>query len=913
MDSSFPPDFDSSLLDWDEVEYRCEKTSQSSKDGLLETSTEFQGQIGNGSWQSSSENGGSVTYSQSSFTAGSSFNSTTKQNENSNEKRTNAQMTDSLPFDFKAQMEKAMETINQHGLAYLQRQAHDGPEVPPSDPSATSKSPLRLPQHLMYEPGTGSQMEGAGSVSEINAASAAAIEAGMVYTGKLPENPLASGTNTDINNGKKRGEAQDKQKSSQTVSSRKNSGGSFHPAVVSNLTGVNAMSASKWSIPSTPAVEQKFDQIQTNEVNPRPPAMTSSSGCPPHIVADNKNPNQVVFPQIMFNPGVSNGQIMYLPQTAADQSALLFQQNQLQHGDMMTASLPLQPLKQVPTTMNGPEVDDSIVANATDSSQLKGKKSQQQQPPQVPPPPFYLFDAPCELRANFLKSQQMYNIPIVPDNNSYHYGMAVNGFHPQANATGHTQIASMPGGHENVQLLDGRTQTKKNNIRERNEREQKRAQKITDLIETLRQSMLKGGWKVEMKSKYHTLSTCADYMRHLIKTTEEQETAVEKAKCDLSLQRSKLQRQQASREPRSDRDSVTSSITISSVDNGDKSCNMEEGATKQKGSTEVVALASQNPEKIVKSSSTAINKHKRGREEDSSPAANSRGPRGRNISIAMMSTMSDITDNNRASPSGDRHPGKLRHHRSTNKSDSVTSETLIANAVGDGKKEGGFNESEAKKRSNQESYLGDNFVVDYQEAFISSNVPQIIATAAGRIVAFNKFFLKVAGLSEAEARSLTIFSIVQAEKLSSLFEMVATALRTTKVKDTNSNEASSSEKTTNSDNGVTSDEQQSSDDEVHAWSYNGVTLPCIPFNHKSRRKGTRHPNPLFMTVTLIRDEDPLKRCFHCILTDSPGKKGALGSVTPELLAMFFAENTVKQSKRRKSSSKRRKKDGCDDA
>eukprot|EP00978_Attheya_sp_CCMP212_P004755 scaffold10422_cov55-Attheya_sp.AAC.3 len=898
MDSSLPPDFDSSLLDWDEVEYRSEKTSQSSKQGLLGTNTGFQGQIGNGSWQSSSENG-SVTDSQSSFTAGPSFNSTTKQNENSNEKRTNAQMTDSLQFDFKAQMEKAMETINQHGLAYLQRQAHDGPEAPPPEPSATSKPPLRLPQHLMYEADTGTQMEVTGSVSEVNAAPAAAIEAGMIYTGKLPENPLASGTNTEINNGEKREGAQDKQKSSQTVSSRINSGGSFHPA-----------NATNWSIPSTPAVEQKFDQIQTNEVNPRPPAMTSSSDCPPHIVGDNNNPNQVVFPQIMFTPGVSNGQIMYLPQTAADQSAILFQQNQLQHGDMMTAALPLQPLKQVPTTMNGPEVDDSIVANATDSSKLKGKKSQQQQPPQVPPPPFYLFDAPCELRANFLKSQHMYNIPIVPDNNSYHYGMAVNGFHPQANATGHTHIASMPGGHENVQLLDGRTQTKKNNIRERNEREQKRAQKITDLIETLRQSMLKGGWKVEMKSKYHTLSTCADYMRHLIKTTEEQEKAVEKAKCDLSLQRSKLQRQQASQEPRSDRDSVASSITISSVDNGDKSCNME-GATKQKGSTEVVALASQNAEKSVKISSTAINKLNRGREEDSSPAANSGGPRGRNISIAMMSTMSDITDNNRASPSGDRHPGKLRYHRASS-SDSVTSETLIANAVGDGKKEGGNNESEAesrnhreKKRSNQESYLGDNFVVDYQEAFISSNVPQIIATAAGRIVA--------SGLSEAEARSLTIFSIVQAEKLSSLFEMVATALRTTKVKDTNSNEASSSEKTTNSDNGVTSDEQQSSDDEVHAWSYDGVTLPCIPFNHKSQRKGTRHPNPLFMTVTLIQDEDPLKRCFHCILTDSPGKKGALGSVTPELLAMFFAENTVKQSKRRKSSSKRRKKDRCDDA
>lgn len=56
-------------------------------------------------------------------------------------------------------------------------------------------------------------------------------------------------------------------------------------------------------------------------------------------------------------------------------------------------------------------------------------------------------------------------------------------------------------------LVDGRSKKSRKAGSERNEREQKRAQKITDLIETLRYSMEKGGWKVEMKSKYHTLST----------------------------------------------------------------------------------------------------------------------------------------------------------------------------------------------------------------------------------------------------------------------------------------------------------------------------------------------------------------------------------------------------------------------
>ena len=37
----------------------------------------------------------------------------------------------------------------------------------------------------------------------------------------------------------------------------------------------------------------------------------------------------------------------------------------------------------------------------------------------------------------------------------------------------------------------------------------------------------------------------------------------------------------------------------------------------------------------------------------------------------------------------------------------------------------------------------------------------------------------------------------------------------------------------------------------------------------------------------MADEDHRKRCFHCVFTDCPGTNGALGSVTPDLLAMLF--------------------------
>lgn len=104
-------------------------------------------------------------------------------------------------------------------------------------------------------------------------------------------------------------------------------------------------------------------------------------------------------------------------------------------------------------------------------------------------PPFLLFDAPIELRANFIASQRAHGLPALEDNNSFHYKQQVNG------------------GFCGVQLVDGR-HGNIGNKRVKNEREQKRTQKITDLIDQLRDKMERGGWKVGgAKSKYATLST----------------------------------------------------------------------------------------------------------------------------------------------------------------------------------------------------------------------------------------------------------------------------------------------------------------------------------------------------------------------------------------------------------------------
>ncbi len=47
--------------------------------------------------------------------------------------------------------------------------------------------------------------------------------------------------------------------------------------------------------------------------------------------------------------------------------------------------------------------------------------------------------------------------------------------------------------------------------------------------------------------------------------------------------------------------------------------------------------------------------------------------------------------------------------------------------------------------------------------------------------------------------------------------------------------------------------------------------------------------PLPKQATLMDDKDPQKRFFHCVFTNCRGTNGALGSITPKLLASLFAK------------------------
>ena len=92
-----------------------------------------------------------------------------------------------------------------------------------------------------------------------------------------------------------------------------------------------------------------------------------------------------------------------------------------------------------------------------------------------------------------MASQRAHGFPILDDNNAFHYQ-----HHPPL-----SQQMVAP----DVHLVDGRHGGIRNK-RVKNEREQKRTQKITDLIDQLRGKMEEGGWKVGgTKSKYATLST----------------------------------------------------------------------------------------------------------------------------------------------------------------------------------------------------------------------------------------------------------------------------------------------------------------------------------------------------------------------------------------------------------------------
>ena len=422
-------------------------------------------------------------------------------------------------------------------------------------------------------------------------------------------------------------------------------------------------------------------------------------------------------------------------------------------------------------------------------------------------------------------------------------------------------------------------------------------------------------------------------MKHLKQVNKEKEEALEKAKTYLKeKQREMEEENRAQQEEPSDPESTTSSLTTSSDSDERKAKGGKKVGPESADASDVHKRKAEDD--VVEASKKAEKKSRLRSHESSGTSSSDDGgglsPAEQRVNVNQFLSVSDITDSNKDSSSdgnsssgGQQQQRSDTFHKVSNAEDrgsaavasADTRETASANrddhsdVVIAGRKRKASKHSRPSKHQKKTSQ---KFELDYEEVFLKSNIPQILATTSGRIVAWNEFFLKATGLTANEIDRLTIFSLVQPTKLSNLFESVAAALRYGTLEPEVS-EANIARATRNSAAAPAGDgrAESSSDNSDKPGTVGAtgaargvknlstITLPCASFalrpkpvdvggsDESNKQQKYFNIKPLYMTVTLMADDDPRKRCFHCVLTDCPGTNGSLGHVTPELLALLF--------------------------
>jgi hypothetical protein len=357
---------------------------------------------------------------------------------------------------------------------------------------------------------------------------------------------------------------------------------------------------------------------------------------------------------------------------------------------------------------------------------------------------------------------------------------------------------------------------------------------------------------------------------------KEKEAAVEQAKKDLAAKREKMEEEKKTQQDPSDPESTTSSLTVSSQSDGNDK--KRKGQPKEDCDRKARHLESR--ESTMTSSS--------GSSDDANNDPHT-------LCMGAASMVSEITDSNKGdssssgggsssndSPRKEAKPDKTVSEEVADVSgpDSSTSRNIM-------KQQGravSVSTSSARTAAevsidSEKTSLDSDFELDYEEVFVKSNVPQILASTNGRILAYNDFFLKVSGMTSKEVEKLTIFSLVQTSLLSNLFELVAAALRSNELTDSNEPDGDSPD----------------AEKLAPLQDYETMTLPCVDFAKFFQDEGRIGDPPpsrqLHMTLTVMTDVDVRKRCFHCIFTDCQGTNGALGSVTPELLEALFSTSS----------------------
>lgn len=408
-----------------------------------------------------------------------------------------------------------------------------------------------------------------------------------------------------------------------------------------------------------------------------------------------------------------------------------------------------------------------------------------------PPPPFLLFDAPVELRTNYQQSLRAHGLPIALDNNAYHFGVAVNGFHPQ-NQPPPTTTTGGFGGHlppthqllhrgnaalgavptanavdptstGPVRLVDARHGTL-GVKRIKNAKEQRRAQRIAELIDELRAKMQSSGWSVGVsKSKYNTLSSyvfspetfetelrrrsnktsyqhspfvfdfnlqsCAQYVKHLVHSTKEKEEAVRRARNDLDAKQKKLEEEKSQQDP-SDPESTTSTLTASSDSDAAKAPTATwpgpKDSRKRDAADAGEPTATNKKPKLCSHESSVSSSVSFGGDdvdEDDNPSGSTKAE----SSDAMGSSVSDLTDSNKDTVSRMRTRARSSHPEGADTGGEQVHKDVVV----------------PKRKSSNSGCslhsLSTDFQLDYREVFLKSNIPQLIATTAGRIIACECF------------------------------------------------------------------------------------------------------------------------------------------------------------------------------
>jgi hypothetical protein len=377
------------------------------------------------------------------------------------------------------------------------------------------------------------------------------------------------------------------------------------------------------------------------------------------------------------------------------------------------------------------------------------------------------------------------------------------------------------------------------------------------------------------------------YLKHLIQATKEKEKNLQKAKAELALRNQKLEEDKVLQDGRSDPESVTSSLTAFSSSESKFRESTEDSST----NVAVTSVGkrkscsrdnSDEPLETLRKTARTLERNEEGSNHDSNLSSgnidfsnSASGHDGKNISIdKMSSSLSDITDSNRGSSDG-QGTGSSDGHGNSSKdikaafdlsllaqeevSDSKTDSSISSTAAvvsGVESKEHDHRDTaiifttDRKRKQKEKTSIDDGFKLSYQEVFLSSNVPQMIATPAGRIVACNDFFFRVTGLTPKEVKKLTIFSMVQVDRLSQLFDLVADSLRKSNQSVVSqSTDSTSKLNSTESSNNYSTSSSRNDASNCSPLQFETIILPSVPFPQKNKANKNVGKKILFLNVS----------------------------------------------------------------